>query len=63
MKYIVRKKGWYITGYSKEKDNEQQVLSKSHYDSEKVLHFTKRKEAQALATLVGGKVEEVENGH
>lgn len=58
MEYIVeRKGGWYVTGYSKNKENEQKISSSRALSH--ALRFRIEKEAKAMATLVKGKAIEV----
>lgn len=59
MKYIIeRKGGWYVTAYTKEKENEQKVSSSRALSH--ALRFSTKDDAKALAHLVTGKVIEVQ---
>lgn len=59
MKYIIeRKAGWYVTSYSKDKENVQSISSSRALCS--ALRFSIKKDAEAMAVLVNGKVVEVE---
>lgn len=58
MRYIVeRKGGWYVTGYAKDKENEQNISSSRGLS--KALRFSRKEEVEAMAVLVNGKVVEV----
>lgn len=59
MKYIIeRKGGWYVTSYSKDKENEQNISSSRALS--RALRFWKYEDAKAMAVLVNGKVIEVQ---
>lgn len=58
MKYIIeRKGGWYVTSYSKDKENEQNISSSRALS--RALRFSEKEDAKAMAVLVNGKVIEV----